>query len=791
MHIFLAILSLFLPLFLGATCDDATPLQSSNGDDSTVSVLTVAVLQDVDNQPIKGAMVNVLGVGSDTTDTTGVVVFSDAPAGEHVATISRSGYASILATISMQPLPAKTTARNAWGHTHLVRMQRSGVTIKGKVEIRARKGDNQSAISATVELTMPVSFLDHTVTAIVDSSGQYAFFGLPERTPFECTVRRFVSEDMTYTAQSPSTLSPQPLGDTLVHHFVLETDSTDPNYMFPDTNRPHLAVTFRVVGEGNLEPIVDAKVLLVALDSVVTDSNGRATFPALYQGQYLYRVSSEGHAAVIGSLKTELEPGIGKTVITKRIEMLRTGCTILGEAVFADAWPFPSVVLPEFGTRPAIGATAKLQLPNRFLDASRTVMVDSSGRFEFRGLPENTSCSLLVLDATHKGSVYHCAETLHVRTERVTDSTIADALRMVRRFRPGLAIVKTNANPFTGGDTVSVTFSHPIDTFATSVISEIDLYMGSDKILTALDWSEDLHTLYAWPALGQLDSSLSYMLSMKKMVAISGDTGTFFLTGIGNSPTAMGDVKGIRPYKSVVSQDTIDVDWNTQTFFLTWEMLRGAYDYVVFWEESPDHWVKVRNVSVVRTTATITSPRSFEKGDSLRLIVLGENLYGGRSNPLTAVPVSVKDRRKPLIYHRYYVSSSSARIFGCDNTSDTTPDTFTKDVHLHYQVSSSSLPPITYRVEPLDTSVSPTITVKNSDFGGDAYVLPADSVSWTWTDYYRGDLRLAVPASVNAAYDTVMLDFSKITDLAGNPADTTTVSSRDYSRSSLVRIPLR
>ncbi len=217
----------------------------------------------------------------------------------------------------------------------------------------------------------------------------------------------------------------------------------------------------------------------------------------------------------------------------------------------------------------------------------------------------------------------------------------------------------------------------------------------------------------------------------------------------------LGNVQGLR-YRIGLS-DTVKVDYNTSSFYLIWSPLANAAVYELYKKASADSsWRFINTAS--DTDALVSTTGEFADGKQVKYLALGRNSKS--ISPLeTAIILTVRDERQPYIHYNSFKS-------GFNNTMPVA-DT------VRITVSNFYIP------EPMDTLKSPAVIIKEASYysgitmyGDSTYKVPENNCSWTWSTNRSGYLDVVVEANTNGAYDTLKIDFSQVTDIAGNTADT-------------------
>ena len=80
----------------------------------------------------------------------------------------------------------------------------------------------------------------------------------------------------------------------------------------------------------------------------------------------------------------------------------------------------------------------------------------------------------------------------------------------------------------------------------------------------------------------------------------------------------------------------------------------------------------------------------------------------------------------------------------------------------------------------MDTTHKPTATVNEAGYvsgttlyGDTLYTINPDICFWTWTSERSGTMSVILDPLQDGAYDSLTIDFTSVTDVAGNAPDTT------------------
>jgi hypothetical protein len=211
--------------------------------------------------------------------------------------------------------------------------------------------------------------------------------------------------------------------------------------------------------------------------------------------------------------------------------------------------------------------------------------------------------------------------------------------------------------------------------------------------------------------------------------------------------------------------DTNVVDWLTTLYRLQWEKTEGASSYDIFTREGTDSAWRLINQGVLDTQATLSfgTPMAGKQLFRQHMVVpRGLKFTQGFD---AAGSIDVKDGVKPILS----VPGSPTSSFGAFNNLS---GSAAKTVNVFVSLSS----PLG-TLEPLDTSKTPEVSVregcKSSLSSCDSTYAPKP-LRFRWTSRIAGVADLEVEAGKDGRQDTIIVDFSKLTDLAGNAIEPST-----------------
>lgn len=500
--------------------------------------------------------------------------------------------------------------------------------------------------------------------------------------------------------------------------------------------------------------LVGASLRIIGGQEVTTDSDGIAVFEDISIGRHTVILEMDGYEKVRSSITVQSTDRYEIRVFTYSPDsyvMHRQGVSLQGKVYFADS---DGMMIP------ADTVDLELELPSYFVEPTRTARTTMAGQYRFDSLPELSSYSLHVRSFSRRGAEYSSVEGgITIEGKRAGDSPFVPAVTLSPRVDDELLVVSTNQKSLGAKQKARIVFSSPVDT-SLLVFGSIVLVHGGSTIMSVPTWSAGRETLFVSPY-GTDWLAGDYGLSL----SLTGDNAAFYSGThqftITSAVTAPGDVEGL-----ALGGDG-RTDYATAQIQLVWEPLSGAQVYDVYTRRRhrDSSWV-LAVANVPDTFTSVSTLGAFEEGGIARYMVLGRNEHG-RSDPDSASILSVQDNVGPYISPERTLVLKSPTYKTYDNTQGDSPDT----IHLYVSLLDS----LGRLVESLDTTASPEMVVREGGVGADStgdggYALPAEHIAWHWVTRNTGYLETVVPHNNNAAADTFYVDFTEVSDLAGNGA---------------------
>lgn len=518
-------------------------------------------------------------------------------------------------------------------------------------------------------------------------------------------------------------------------------------------------VVIRLFDNYTKAPIPGTKVSIIGVDTLLSDTTGAVFFDSIKVGTYIVNCSKNGFESIYDELKLTIDSNSNTVPIVNQSSdfyyMAKKGAVVRGNLFYQKDGKYYQ----------ANGATVECRLNNiSFQNPVRTT-TSAKGVYSFADLPEYTSYTITVRPFSDGSLNYKQSSELSCAGKSAGDTIRAEDI-ILAKFTDGKFIVMNhNLETLTKSDSIVLEFSESVNIEKLGADSiYVNLNSESARILTQKEWQNDNKRLVIRPFDGAWDPTEEYTLVVKKIVSTTGKPldNTSYLSRTFTPITSgeLGNVKNVRFYKGAA--DTSKIDYNTNSITLKWSPLANALGYQIYQKTSSDStWTHFE--SVIDTILTVTTTGSFNSGKYLKFIVLGVNSTG-ISSFKSATILTLRDEKAPRI-----VTATLERS-NFDNSTINYVDT------VPIPISNIYLP------EPMDTTKKPTIKVTEASYydedsfemhGDSTYSVSAGKVVWIWTSNQSGILKVVVDRNKDASYDTLKIDFSTVTDVAGNKADMT------------------
>lgn len=515
-------------------------------------------------------------------------------------------------------------------------------------------------------------------------------------------------------------------------------------------------VIIKILDNHSMAPISGAMITVVGIDSAMSDSTGTVFFDSMKTGSYMLVCARNGFESSMDNLSLSIDSNSNTVPVVNQstdvVFLARNGAAIKGNLYYEDDGAF----------YPVSGATVECRSTNRSITFQRPLVTTTSddGMYSFGGLPEYSNYSLMVIPFQEEAATYTQAAPVNLAGRGVGDTLRATDIILDKSIDGTFIILNNNLETFTREDSLMFEFSEAVDTDELGNDSiYITLSPGNSRILTKLIWKENNEKLFIIPFDGVWNALQVYTLSIRKISSVEGkplDNTDFISYNFTPSTTgSLGDVDSVR--FRVGASDTNKIDYNTSSITLLWSDLENALTYDIFQKSTSDSsWVFL--LSSTNTTTNVTTTGKFSSGMQMQFIILGRN-SSSVSSFETATVLTARDQKPPLI-------SSSLIRTGFDNSSSSSIDTV--------EITIPLLP------EPMDTTLAPVASIKeasyvigSTQFGDTSYTIDPDNCFWTWSTTRTGVMSVVIDSLSNAAYDSLFIDFSSVTDVAGNKPDTT------------------
>ncbi|HEX3019945.1 MAG TPA: carboxypeptidase-like regulatory domain-containing protein [Chitinispirillaceae bacterium] len=522
------------------------------------------------------------------------------------------------------------------------------------------------------------------------------------------------------------------------------------------------SVIIKLFDNHSMTPIAGATVSIIGVDSSVSDSKGMVIFDSIKVGDYLVSCSKTGYESIYDELSLTIDSNSNTVPIVNQSSdhyfLAKKGAAVKGNIYYQKDGKF----------FPAIGAKIECRLNSPFFQIPLRTTNSVNGTYTFTDLPEYTDYIITVSPFSDGVYTYKQAASLACIGKSAGDTSRAEDI-ILDKFTDGKFIaMSNNLESMTISDAIILDFSEAVDTTKLGIDSIYVLIVESaitKRILVQKDWLNYNKRLTIKPFDGIWDPVKEYVLVVKKITSVTGkplDNTNYFnrhFTPITSG--VLGNVLNLSVYD--VLNDTNKVDYNTSQIALEWSPLANALTYQVYQKQPSDSsWIFLKSVADTFTTH-IPLTGSFTLGKRLKFIVLGLNSTS-MSSFKTASILTVRDQIAPHI--KATMQRSASQFNNVLNNSA---------YYIDISITSAYLP------EPMDTTKKPVLKVKEASYfyqptltmrGDSTYSVSPNNFVWTWSTQQTGNLRLFVDAYKDGSFDTLKVDFTSVTDLAGNKSDT-------------------
>jgi hypothetical protein len=303
-------------------------------------------------------------------------------------------------------------------------------------------------------------------------------------------------------------------------------------------------------------------------------------------------------------------------------------------------------------------------------------------------------------------------------------------------------------------DSISLLFSSPVD-ISLFHRDSIAIYRGwqNEELLLSVEWDQSGRRLSIAPFEGVWNPAIPYRIHIGELAFLPNKrlTGSAFSRYYEFSVFAGGELGPVASLRFRNGEKAHEIiDYNTSSIVLSWASAENAAYYSIYAKSAQDDaWSKILD-EVIDTSARINTRGCFIEGGSVRCKVIAHNSVS-RTEPASAPTIQIQDNASPFVKIQGVLS-----LDGFDNSSSS------REKVLYFPV---------YNVfsEPVDTSGHPRISI-DSDNAISKARGPGGPISyeWQWISTSEGVVSFKVNASHNAASRFIVLDFSHLSDLAGN-----------------------
>lgn len=516
-------------------------------------------------------------------------------------------------------------------------------------------------------------------------------------------------------------------------------------------------VILKVFDIHSMAPVSDATVSIIGVDSSLTDSKGTVVFDSIKPGDYIITCSKAGFEEIYDQLSLTIDPNSNTVPIVNQSNdeffLAKKGAAVRGNIFYEKEGKY----------YPANGAMIECQLislkDQKFQNPLKTT-TSANGTYIFTNLSEHTKYNIAARPFSDGNFSYVQYISLSFNGKSAGDTIQAENIILKKDTTGSFIVMSHNLETFTKSDSIVLEFSEAVDI---SKLSQDDIFIDNQvsRILIQKDWQNSNKRLVIRPYDGNWDPFETYTLTVNRIVSISGKplvNTEFFLRDF--EPITSGALGNVTNLVALDALRDTTVDFNTTSITLKWSPLTNALNYQIYQKRPSDSsWIFLRTAN--DTFVTINTSGSFDSGKQLKFIVLGEN--STTISPLnTATALTVKDQMPPTI--RNTITYSGFNNIGM------------MAKYVDIPVSMNYLP------EPMDTTKKPAIKVIEASYfdqvyetmrGDSTYKVAETNVRWIWTGLRSGVLEVLDDRDKDGSYDTLEIDFTGLTDVAGNKVDTT------------------
>jgi len=512
-------------------------------------------------------------------------------------------------------------------------------------------------------------------------------------------------------------------------------------------------VTLKVFDMYSMAPISGAMLNIIGVDSSLTDSKGTVIFDSIKPGNYIITCSKAGFEEIYDQLSLTLDSNSNTVPIVNQSSngyfLAKKGVTVRGNIYYEKGDKYYH----------ANGATIVCELISPtgqlFQNPLRTTK-STNGSYILTDLPEHIDYKITVRPFSD-GTLSYAFNSLSLSGKSAGDTIRANDIILEESPDGVFLILSHNLKTFTISDPIMLEFSEAVDT-SKLIKDSISVFKstGTEQILIQKQWQNGNKKLVIMPFDGTWDPRATYILNLKGLVSIAGkQLGNSNILPRNFSPITSGALGNIMNLIALDENSDTFVNFNTTLIRLNWSPLANVLNYQIYQKTPSDSsWIFLRTTSDTFSIINVTD--GFDSAKIIKYIVLGENSTS--TSPLnTANVLSVKDQMPPRIIN------TTRNVYDFDNTNGSTS--------ILLDIPINNLP------EPMDTTKKPVLDViegnnGESSLGDPDYKVSKANSRWMWTGLSSGILSIIVDEGKDGSYDTLKVDFTGLSDLAGNKVDT-------------------
>jgi hypothetical protein len=533
-------------------------------------------------------------------------------------------------------------------------------------------------------------------------------------------------------------------------------------------------VTIFVLDAATGVPVEKAQIQIVGVGTKSTSADGEAAFSDVRAGAYLVRLEKKGY-------ETSQEPisvttsGTEQVVainLTSTFRLHKTGVSIKGRVFFRQDFSDTATLRTDSGiaVQLRLTATGTGSGSTVYLASVRTVKTSLNGMFSFDSLPEATSFAVIIPEFSRGGKSFSAGSAT------VSSGTLLSGQSYTHPNINLSPVSNTSLQAFVGstkltlGQPLVVEFSSPVDTAAifSGSSSAIQLRLTptggtSQPIAASISWNSDLTQASILPYQSPWVANATYSVSLNAVRTLLGATVTTTFSGFAlpAPAVALSAVTNPRlratPVIRGVSTDTDVVDYATTPYRLSWNRVNGAEGYRVYYRQATDSAWQLRTSTATSlstdTTVNLTPLTPTGKAWTRYLMILPNSSAQVVPYSLGAL-LTVKDGVKPALASNNPITAPGGTLWAAN------PALRTISLTVPVALANS-------QNDPLDTTKKPTVRTAQGP-GSASYVATA---SFVWTSLTSGRVDVVVGANQDARLDSVIVDFSNVTDLNNNTFD--------------------